>query len=68
MPAEKMTIALLEAHYGVEQDQDREEANSEASDPATCNLTPTSVTLSETRNKLRRSQSTQLQRRALEVK
>ena len=27
MPAEKMTIALLEAHYGVEQDQDREEAN-----------------------------------------
>jgi hypothetical protein len=28
MPAEKMTVALLEAHYSLEQDQDREEANS----------------------------------------
>jgi hypothetical protein len=29
MPAEKMTVALLEAHYGFEQDQDRDEANSD---------------------------------------
>jgi hypothetical protein len=28
MPAAKMTAALLEAHRGFQQDQDREEANS----------------------------------------
>jgi hypothetical protein len=28
MPAAKMTVALLEAHRGFQQDQDREEANS----------------------------------------
>jgi hypothetical protein len=28
MPASKMTVALLEAHRGFQQDQDREEANS----------------------------------------
>ena len=28
MPAAKMTVALLEAHRGFQQDHDREEANS----------------------------------------